>query len=132
MGRREDGGVGQGTLYKVYPFEFLYRVLSKYYQSQRSADIRNCARTTIRLLESLIRLAQAHARLMFRNTVTVQDAVMAVSLIECSMQSTAILGSTNILRTKFPDDCKAEYKKQAELILNALGLSNILEKELSS
>jgi DNA helicase MCM9 len=77
----------------------------------------------------LIRLAQAHARLMFRNTVTVQDAVVAVSIVECSMQSTAILGATNVLRTRFPNDCNEEYKKQAELVLNKLELPDLLEGE---
>lgn len=28
----------------------------------------------------------AHARLMYRETVTIEDAVMAVSVMECSMQ----------------------------------------------
>ena len=108
------------------------RILSKYYQCQRRADTCSSARTTIRLLESLIRLAQAHARLMFRDVVNVQDAVMAVSIVECSMQGTAILGATNVVRTRFPNDCTEEYKKQAELVLNALELPDLLERELGT
>lgn len=65
--------------------------------------MRNAARTTIRLLESMIRIAEAHARLMFREEVTIQDAVMAVCIMECSMQNTALLqGLMNPLHTSFP------------------------------
>ncbi|XP_046846241.1 DNA helicase MCM9-like [Xenia sp. Carnegie-2017] len=101
------------------------RILSKYYLCKRKATTNVSSRTTIRLLESLIRLAQSHARLMFRDKVTIQDAIVAVSLVECSMQGTAILGTTNVLLTRFPNDCREEYIKQAEMVLNALDLQDM-------
>ncbi|XP_052064164.1 DNA helicase MCM9-like [Mytilus californianus] len=106
------------------------RVLREYYKAQRGADDRNAARTTMRLLQSMIRLSQAHARLMFRNTVTVQDAVVAVTLMESTMQGAALLGGVNALHTAFPDSAEEEYKLQAELVLNRLSLTDILEDEM--
>ncbi|XP_063969321.1 DNA helicase MCM9-like isoform X1 [Lytechinus pictus] len=105
-------------------------VLSRYYQAQRQADMRNAARTTIRLLESMVRLAQAHARLMCQTEVRVQDAVVAVSVMESSMQGAALLGGVNALHTSFPDDPEDEYHKQASLILTHLGLEHLLEEEM--
>lgn len=42
----------------------------------------------------------AHSRLMYREMVTIEDAVMAVSVMECSMQ---------VRKNAFAFVCKAEY-----------------------
>ncbi|XP_013414481.1 DNA helicase MCM9 [Lingula anatina] len=106
------------------------RVLQAYYKAQRMADDRNAARTTMRLLQSMIRLSQAHARLMFRDEVTTQDAVLAVSIMESSMQGAALLGGINALHSSFPDDAENEYALQAEMVLERLKLQDIWEEEL--
>ncbi|MCD7447999.1 DNA helicase mcm9 [Datura stramonium] len=67
------------------------KVISSYYQLQRRSATQNAARTTVHA-ESLIRLAQAHARLMFRNDVTRLDAITAILCIESSMTTSAIVG----------------------------------------
>ncbi|XP_075718529.1 DNA helicase MCM9 [Rhinoderma darwinii] len=105
-------------------------ILVRYYQLQRQSDSRNAARTTIRLLESLIRLAEAHARLMYRDTVTVEDAITVVSIMESSMQGGALLGGVNALHTAFPENPLEQYQMQCELLLDRLGLHNILQEEL--
>ncbi|NWW39056.1 MCM9 helicase, partial [Panurus biarmicus] len=105
-------------------------VLVRYYQMQRQSDCRNAARTTVRLLESLIRLAEAHARLMFRDTVTLEDAVTVVSVMESSMQGGALLGGINALHTSFPENPMEQYRTQCEIILERLELKDLLHKEL--
>ncbi|NXU96092.1 MCM9 helicase, partial [Cettia cetti] len=105
-------------------------ILVRYYQMQRQSDCRNAARTTIRLLESLIRLAEAHARLMFRDTVTLEDAVTVVSVMESSMQGGALLGGINALHTSFPENPMEQYRTQCEIILERLELKDLLHKEL--
>ncbi|XP_023231500.1 DNA helicase MCM9-like [Centruroides sculpturatus] len=107
------------------------RILQKYYQCQRNTENRNAARTTIRLLESMVRLAQAHARLMFREEVIVQDAVNTVIIMESSMQSSAIIDGLDVLHTTFPADPELEYKNQVKSVLQYLGLDDILEKEIN-
>jgi DNA helicase MCM9 len=57
-------------------------VLGGYYALRRGATGRAASRTTVRLLESLVRVAQAHARLMARRHVALQDAVVAVAVVE--------------------------------------------------
>nr|XP_050045792.1 DNA helicase MCM9-like isoform X1 [Dermacentor andersoni] len=106
------------------------RVLQEYYRCQRSVAQRDAARTTLRLLESLVRLSQGHARLMFREEVGVQDAVVAVALMEVSMQSSALVENVDALHTGFATDPEKEYRNQAKVILTRLGLLDILDEEL--
>ncbi|EEC15192.1 DNA replication licensing factor, putative, partial [Ixodes scapularis] len=109
-------------------------VLQEYYRCQRNVFKRDAARTTLRLLESLVRLSQgksaAHARLMLRGEVAVQDAVVAVSLMESSMQSSALVENVDALHTGFAEDPEGEYRNQAKVILARLGLHDILAQEL--
>lgn len=97
------------------------RVISSYYQLQRRSAVHNAARTTVRMLESLIRLAQAHARLMFRNEVTRLDAIAAILCIESSMTTSAIVDSVgNALHSNFVDNPDQDYAKQEKIILEKL------------
>lgn len=100
------------------------KVLSKYYTMERSSVKRNTARTTVRLLEALVRLSQAHARLMFRETATAMDAVIAIAAVEASSASLDVVGGMGALHAPFPEDPRAEFEKYARLILGKLGLED--------
>lgn len=91
-----------------------YVVLSEYFKLQRRNESRNASRTTVRLLESLTRLAEGHARLMYRDVVTIHDAITAVTLVEASMQSAAIANIPNTMHISFPEDPIKEYYSQGE------------------
>uniref|UniRef100_A0A0A8ZDN6 DNA helicase n=1 Tax=Arundo donax TaxID=35708 RepID=A0A0A8ZDN6_ARUDO len=94
------------------------RVISSYYHRQRQS-----ARTTVRMLESLIRLAQAHARLLFRNEVEQLDAMAAILCIESSKTTSPIVDiAGNALHSIFTEDPDEEYKTQEKIILEELGL----------
>ncbi|KAF7803755.1 putative DNA helicase MCM9 isoform X1 [Senna tora] len=80
-------------------------VISSYYQLQRKSGTHNAARTTVRMLESLVRLAQAHARMMFRNEVTRLDAITAILCVESSMTTSAIVDCIgNALHSNFTEN----------------------------
>ncbi|XP_043698155.1 probable DNA helicase MCM9 isoform X4 [Telopea speciosissima] len=135
-----DRGKGNDDLTNIWPLSMLRRyihfvkghfkpvltkdaerVISSYYQLQRRSATENAARTTVRMLESLIRLAQAHARLMFRNEVTRLDAIAAILCIESSMTTSAIVDSAgNALHSNFAENPDQEYVIQEKLILEKL------------
>ncbi|KAF0718445.1 Aste57867_1681 [Aphanomyces stellatus] len=94
----------------------------------RSSDMRNAARTTIRLLESLTRISQAHAKLMCRSEVTVQDAVVAVYITETSKSADSMLGYESVLHKSFEPDPTGEYYFQEETILTQLSLTEYSTK----
>ncbi|KAF2351466.1 MCM OB domain [Trinorchestia longiramus] len=115
-------------------------VLSRFYQMQRSNRGRDQSRTTIRLLESLVRLSQGHARLMLHREVRLMDAVVAVGLWEAAMTSPSGLHTifeqqphavNAALHAGFPIDPTASYRQQAENLLRRLRLEEELQEELA-
>lgn len=96
------------------------RILTKYYTVERAAAGRSAARTTVRLLEALVRLAQAHARLMFRETATAMDAIFAVAAVEASAASMQVVGGMGALHAPFPEDPDADFREYGQLILDKL------------
>ena len=98
-------------------------VLEKYYLYQRQTDDRNASRTTVRLLESLIRIAQAHARVMGDTEVAVDDAVIAVQLVDASMSNSSILGTGNTPMASFPKDADLNMEDLRSRILNTLKIN---------
>jgi hypothetical protein len=60
----------------------------------------------------------AHAKLMLRDRVLVMDAVIAITLVECSLNRTATFGNVNILHTSFPEDAEIEYRTQSMNVKN--------------
>lgn len=85
-----------------------------YYKMRRRSEDTSLGRPTIRLLESLIRLTQAHARLMWRTQANRSDVVVAVDLIEASTH-TIMDGGKGSKRT-FSDPDSALQQREMQLI----------------
>jgi DNA helicase MCM9 len=74
--------VSQNTEVKIN--DQAYDVLSKYYLTYRSSSLRDPSRTTVRMLDSLIRLSKAHAKLLLRDEANIFDVVTVIRLMEAS------------------------------------------------
>ena len=88
-------------------------------QRLRGSQAVGRCRTTVRLLESLVRLTQAHARLCCSTAGRLCDAVVAVTLMEASLGGLGggLLGADgvgSILHTGFPERPADEYRAQCE------------------
>lgn len=73
-------------------------IIGAYYRKCHADAKRNVGRTTVRLLDCLNRLSEAHARLMVRDQVTGVDAIVAVHLMESSLGFVHITESYDIVK----------------------------------
>jgi DNA helicase MCM9 len=98
-------------------------LISKYYQAQRSGIQRDAARTTVRLLESLIRLSQAHAKLLWQQEVLAHDAITAILLMESSLQTQSLLGYRPDLYEGAPSEPEEQYRTLSAQIMAKLQIN---------
>lgn len=94
------------------------KVISATYLYHRSNPSRRAERTTVRLLDSLVRLAEGHARLMFRSEVQLMDAIIASDL-------TGTLTSDMGIGCPFPTNPKHTYHCRGKEILRTLDLQTL-------
>lgn len=105
-------------------------ILQTYYMMQRKAEYRDPSRTTVRMLDSLVRLSQAHSRLMYRTVILPMDAIIAISLIDLSMQDCTLKDTVDALHSTFPIYPDFDYLIIAKRLLTRLSLYEIWNKEL--
>ncbi|XP_058800942.1 DNA helicase MCM9-like isoform X2 [Phymastichus coffea] len=98
------------------------KVLRATYLFHRQRKERKEERTTVRLMDSLVRLAEGHAKLMYHREVLIMDAIFAIELINL----TNGLGNEN---NRFPEDSMIAYKEEGADLLSMLNLDD-LEKHL--
>lgn len=107
-------------------------VLRAYYMSRRRAPAREPARTTVRMLDSLVRLSQAHCRLMRRASILPADAVAAAALLDLSMRDGALADTSDALHDCFHKHPDFHYLCTARALLTELNLPEIWQNELLS
>ena len=96
-------------------------LLQKHYEKCRASDTLSL-HITVRFFESLIRLSQAHARLMYRDIVQLEDAVSIILLVESSVASftSGFHGddcfSKDPLNTIFPHEQEADFEFLCEKV----------------
>ncbi|XP_078053444.1 DNA helicase MCM9 [Augochlora pura] len=95
------------------------QVLRATYLYHRARPGRREERTTVRLLDSLIRLAEGHAKLMYRSKIELMDAVFVVKLIGTGSSNEVDPGCS------FPEDPMEAYRSEGETILRTIGLERL-------
>ncbi|CAF0807956.1 unnamed protein product [Adineta ricciae] len=106
-------------------------IIKTYYSLSRRLTENSERHITVRQLESTVRLAQAHAKLCFSPHVTILDAVVAVLLMEASLNGCGkLIDKMNALHTTFAEQPEKEYEGHVHLVLDWLNLSELRDREL--
>lgn len=74
-------------VFEPYVTEEAESIINNYYQYLRMNPKINKDRKTVRMLESLIRMTEAHARLLMKSAATIFDAVSVIILMEHTLMS---------------------------------------------
>ncbi|XP_017893509.1 DNA helicase MCM9-like [Ceratina calcarata] len=94
-------------------------VLRATYLYHRSHPDRREERTTVRLLDSLMRLAEGHAKLMYKADIEIMDAIFVAQLIGTGSKSESNLGNS------FPLDPIATYRSEGKALLRTIDLQRL-------
>ncbi|CAF4623710.1 unnamed protein product [Rotaria sp. Silwood1] len=106
-------------------------IIKTYYAMSRRITENTDRHITVRQLESTVRLAQAHAKLTFSKQVNILDAIVAVLLMETSLNGCGkLLDKINALHTTFAEQPEQEYEGHVHLVLDWLNLPNLRDFEL--
>ncbi|CAF1179622.1 unnamed protein product [Adineta steineri] len=106
-------------------------IIKTYYSMSRRVTENTERHITVRQLESTVRLAQAHAKLCFSKTVNILDAIVAVLLMEASLNGCGkLLDKMNALHTTFAQQPEKEYEGHVHLVLDWLKLPELRDFEL--
>jgi len=103
-------------------------LMERHYEKCRSAESTTIP-ITVRFLESMIRLSQAHARLLYRSIVTLQDAVAILRIMECSAFAYGGFDSNvdDVHNVMYCDPMTIDFSNNADLDFLAFQLK-ILER----
>lgn len=92
-------------------------LLNRHYEKCRASQSITIP-VTVRFLESLIRLTQAHARLMYRGTAMLEDAVAVIQVMECTAFSYGGfdgMGAVNYQDILYRDPMTIGFSDEADL-----------------
>lgn len=105
--------------------EEAHDLLGAYYLKCRNDPQRDLGRTTVRLLDSLCRLAKAHARLLLRQRVNAYDAAIVIRLMESTHGFGRIIPPFHVIEESLPLGPDSSDIEEVRRVLNVEGARRI-------